>query len=82
MDDLLDVTSTTETLGKDAAHDKEAGKMTWVNMLGLSKARDLGGEHTEQALRSIKNIGGDNQFLLELAEYMLRKKTDIYAFIK
>ena len=30
VDDLLDVTSTTETLGKDAAHDKEAGKMTWV----------------------------------------------------
>ena len=74
VDDLLDVTSTTETLGKDAAHDKEAGKMTWVNMLGLSKARDLAGEHTQQALRSIKNIGGDNQFLLELAEYMLRRK--------
>ena len=51
-------------------------------MLGLSKARDLAGEHTEQALRSIKNIGGDNQFLLELTEYMLRRKTDIYAFIK
>ncbi|MEK9773132.1 MAG: farnesyl diphosphate synthase [Opitutae bacterium] len=74
VDDLLDVTSTTEALGKDAAHDKEAGKMTWVKMYGLEKARELASEHTEKALQKIGDIGGDNQFLLELAEYMLRRK--------
>ena len=32
--DLLDVTRTSEELGKDAAHDAESGKVTWVNLLG------------------------------------------------
>ena len=74
VDDLLDVTSSTKELGKDASHDKEAGKMTWVSMLGLEKARDLASEYTESALQSIRDIGGENKFLLELAEYMLRRK--------
>ncbi len=75
VDDVLDVTSTTEMLGKDAAHDQEAGKMTWVTMLGLEKAKTLASEHTEKALGNIRDIGGDNQFLLDLAEYMLRRKS-------
>ena len=71
VDDLLDVTSTTEKLGKDAAHDEEAKKMTWVNMVGLEKARELAKEHTNSALASIAHAGGDNQFLLDLFDYML-----------
>jgi geranylgeranyl diphosphate synthase type II len=74
VDDLLDVTSSTKELGKDASHDKEAGKMTWVSMLGLEKARALASEYTESALQCIRDIGGENKFLLELAEYMLRRK--------
>ena len=74
VDDLLDVTSTTEKLGKDASHDKLAGKMTWVSMLGLEKARDLATSHTEHALGLIEQIGGENEFLLKLADYMLRRK--------
>ena len=71
VDDLLDVTSTTEKLGKNAAHDDEANKMTWVNMVGLEQARELAKEHTDRALKSIEAVGGDNQFLLDLFEYML-----------
>jgi len=71
VDDLLDVTSTTEKLGKDAAHDEEAKKMTWVNMVGLEKARELAKEHTNSALANIARTGGDNQFLLDLFDYML-----------
>ena len=74
VDDLLDVTSSTEKLGKDASHDKLAGKMTWVSMLGLEKARDLATGHTEHALGLIEQIGGENEFLLKLADYMLRRK--------
>lgn len=71
VDDLLDVTSTTEKLGKNAAHDDEANKMTWVNMVGLEQARGLAKEHTDGALKSMETVGGDNQFLLDLFEYML-----------
>ena len=74
MDDLLDITSTTKQLGKDAAHDKDAGKMTWVGMLGIKGAEELARKHTRTALNLIREIGGQNQFLLELAEYMLRRK--------
>ena len=74
VDDLLDVTSTTEELGKEAAHDKDTEKMTWVRMLGIKQANELAGEHTERALRKLKEIGGDNHFLLELAEHMLLRK--------
>ena len=74
VDDLLDVTASTTELGKDASHDKEAGKMTWVSMFGLEKARALAGDYTESFLQSIRDIGGDNKFLLELAEYMLRRE--------
>jgi len=71
---LLDVTSTTEELGKEAAHDQDTEKMTWVRMLGVKQANELACAHTEQALRMIKEIGGDNHFLLKLAEHMLRRK--------
>ena len=71
---MLDVTSTTEELGKEAAHDQDTEKMTWVRMLGVKQANELAREHTEQALRMIKEIGGDNHFLLKLAEHMLRRK--------
>lgn len=74
VDDLLDITSTTKQLGKDAAHDKDAGKMTWVGMLGIKGAEELARKHTRTALNLIREIGGQNQFLLELAEYMLRRK--------
>ncbi len=74
VDDLLDVTSTTEELGKEAAHDQDTEKMTWVRMYGVERAKELAHEHTEDALQKIKGIGGDNDFLLELAEHMLRRK--------
>ena len=74
VDDLLDITSTTKELGKDASHDKDAGKMTWVSMVGSEKARELAEQHTKRALQCIDEIGGDNQFLLDIAHYMLSRK--------
>lgn len=73
VDDLLDVTKTSEELGKDAAHDAESGKVTWVGLLGEEKARELAAEHTEDALRKLQGVGGDNDFLLELVRRMLER---------
>ena len=39
VDDLLDVTGTGEELGKDASHDAESGKVTFVALLGEDMAR-------------------------------------------
>ena len=71
VDDLLDVTRTSEELGKDAAHDAECGKVTWVGLLGEEKARELATQHTEDALGKLEEVGGDNVFLLELVKRML-----------
>ena len=38
VDDLLDVTGTSEELGKDASHDAESGKVTFVALLGEDMA--------------------------------------------
>jgi geranylgeranyl pyrophosphate synthase len=71
VDDLLDVTRTSEELGKDAAHDAESGKVTWVGLLGERKARELATQHTEDTLGKLEEVGGDNAFLLELVKRML-----------
>lgn len=75
VDDLLDVTSTSEELGKDAAHDAESGKVTWVALLGQEKARELAAKHTSDAIDKITEVGGDNRFLLELTSQMLDRRS-------
>ena len=50
VDDLLDVTRTSEELGKDAAHDAESGKVTC--RLPGSKARELAEKHTMDAIEN------------------------------
>ena len=74
VDDLLDVTSSTKELGKDASHDQDLGKITWVALKGIDEARELAEAHTENARQSILKVGGDNHFLLELIDYMLARK--------
>lgn len=74
VDDLLDVTQTTAKLGKDAHHDCERGKITWVSLKGESEARLLAAQHTENALQTLNAVGGDCQFLQDLIQYMLNRE--------
>ena len=75
VDDLLDVTRTSEELGKDAAHDAESGKVTWVNLLGEDEARQQAAQHTEDAIGKLNEVGGQNSFLLELVRRMLERSS-------
>jgi geranylgeranyl diphosphate synthase type II len=74
VDDLLDVTGSSQELGKDAHHDSEQGKVTWVTLKGEDMAREMAKEHTEKARDAILGAGGDNAFILELTTYMLERK--------
>ena len=74
VDDLLDITGSTEELGKDAHHDSEQGKVTWVTLKGEEGARQLAREHTERARASLEGLGGNADFLLELTDFMLERK--------
>jgi geranylgeranyl pyrophosphate synthase len=74
VDDVLDATTNTATLGKTAGKDARAGKATYVSLHGVATARRLAAERTEAALASFRALPGDTAFLLELASGMLVRK--------
>ena len=74
VDDLLDITQTSDQLGKDAHHDNQSGKVTWISLKGEDEARRLAREHSDNALELLTSIGGESGFLSELIDYMLNRK--------
>jgi len=63
VDDVLDASSNSQTLGKTAGKDAAANKPTFVSMMGLSGAREFAAKLHEEALDSL-SIWGDNADLL------------------
>ena len=72
-DDILDVTSTTEVLGKNIGSDIENGKTTYVSLLGLVKAEELLREYTNKAISALSVYGERAGFLISLSEYLLNR---------
>ena len=73
-DDLLDVTQTTEILGKTAGKDVSAEKATYPAIYGLDETRRLAKKVHLQAIDSLKNINKDTNLLKELADFILERK--------
>lgn len=73
VDDILDATADAETLGKPAGADAENEKMTYPALFGLERSREIAQEHTDKATSICQEVGGDNAFLLELIELMLKR---------
>ena len=67
-DDMLDVTSTAEELGKPIGSDADNGKATFVSLYGLEKCAQLVEEHTRLARDSVAGAFRDTDFLCELAQ--------------
>lgn len=74
VDDILDVTSTTEELGKPVGSDAENDKTTFVTLYGLQGAQALAQQHNRQALLALGNTVGKEDFLSLLAEELLHRK--------
>lgn len=66
QDDILDVTSTQETLGKPVLSDEKNEKTTYVTLEGLEKARETVREVSRRALSTLKTLPGEHTFLEEL----------------
>jgi geranylgeranyl diphosphate synthase type II len=62
-DDILDVISTEEDLGKPIGSDAENSKTTWVSLMGVEKAKGLAKELYEKAQGYLRRIGDDTQYL-------------------
>lgn len=75
QDDILDVESTTEELGKPVLSDEKNEKTTYVTLFGIDYAKEKVKEYTNQALELLDGLGRTNDFLRELLiELVSRKK--------
>ena len=71
IDDILDITQTSEQLGKTAGKDTKAQKATYPSIVGMEKSRKLAKELTGRAFASLKIFKGRAQALEALAHYLL-----------
>jgi geranylgeranyl diphosphate synthase, type II len=73
VDDLLDVTSTPEQLGKATAKDKSRGKNTYPHLLGLDASRAEAQNQVRSAIDAITAFGTSAEGLRSLAEFVLHR---------
>lgn len=71
QDDIIDITSDTDTLGKTQFSDEEANKPTYPKLLGLDGAQRLAQDLHHQAVSTISPFGKNAQPLIELANYII-----------
>ncbi|MBR6634409.1 MAG: polyprenyl synthetase family protein, partial [Clostridia bacterium] len=67
VDDLLDITSTAEELGKPIGSDEENEKSTYPALLGMEKSVQLVDELTAEAVNALKIFGDNSRFLADYA---------------
>jgi geranylgeranyl diphosphate synthase type II len=73
IDDILDVTQTTEQLGKTAGKDLTAQKATYPSIVGLEKSRQIARRLTEKAFSALEAFRGNATALEGLAKYLLER---------
>ena len=74
VDDVLDATADTTTLGKTAGKDAVDQKPTYVSLLGLDASRALAQKLREDAHRALLPFGDNAQRLRELADLIVQRK--------
>ena len=74
QDDILDVTSTLEMLGKPIGSDAKNHKTTYVTLKGLDEAQKEQRELSEHAVDTIRNMGYTNDFLMELITSLVTRQ--------
>lgn len=73
IDDILDVTQSTETLGKTAGKDVAAQKATYPRLVGLDQSRKIAARLTAKAFGALKPFRGRAVALEALAKYLLER---------
>ena len=74
IDDILDVTQTSEKLGKSAGKDLAAQKATYPAILGLDGARREARRFTAEAHAALRSFGRKGETLRALADYLLQRE--------
>ena len=76
-DDVLDITSSSETLGKSALSDKKNNKSTYVNIVGVDSSVNRYNSLIKDAIITLDKISFDSEshnYLKDLAEYIIKRE--------
>jgi geranylgeranyl diphosphate synthase type II len=73
VDDILDVTGSDEQLGKPHGSDERHGKLTYVSLFGLERARELAAESHGKATAALAEAGGETGDLMGIADYIFTR---------
>lgn len=74
IDDILDVTQSSEKLGKSAGKDVGAGKMTYPAVYGLERSRREAEEWTHRALDALVPLGSHGEILRAIGAHLLERE--------
>jgi geranylgeranyl diphosphate synthase type II len=74
-DDVLDVTATTEELGKNAKSDLKKNKSTYPSLIGLDASKKKAEQLLEESITLLSTFGPRSQFLKDLATLIVRRKS-------
>ncbi|HEX5929560.1 MAG TPA: farnesyl diphosphate synthase [Solirubrobacterales bacterium] len=73
VDDILDVTESDERLGKPHGSDERHGKLTYVSLFGLERARELAAESHAKAAAALAEAAGRTEDLRRVADYIFTR---------
>ncbi len=73
VDDILDVTESDEQLGKPHGSDERHGKITYVSLFGLERARELAADSHAKATEALAQASGDTDDLKRVADYIFTR---------
>lgn len=74
VDDILDITATTEELGKSAGKDLTAEKLTYPKLWGIDESRRQANALVDEAQEIVAGYGGKSAPLIALADYITARK--------
>jgi geranylgeranyl diphosphate synthase type II len=75
VDDILDVTGSDEELGKRHGSDERHGKLTYVSLFGLERARELAADSHRKVHEALSAVHGDPRDLSQITDFIYTRQS-------